>query len=99
GDAPVPAIEVIGAVEYGLARLVAAVHFGVELLAFRREGGEAPIRRIADQRRQPHHFGAGVGLRYRPGLEPFVAGLRALLRGGEFLFGHEAALTVLLRPL
>src|SRR5437667_460155 len=40
-----------------------------------------------------------VGMRYRSGLEAFVPGVRTLLRGGEFLIGHEPAVTVLLLPL
>ena len=44
GDAAVPAIEIVGAVEHGLPRLVAAVHLGIHFLAFRGERGEAPVR-------------------------------------------------------
>ena len=62
-DAPIPAVEVFDAIEYGLARSIAAAHLSLDLHASLGELGEAPIRRIDYQRRKPQCLACGIGHR------------------------------------
>src|SRR5262245_34983940 len=93
-DATIPWTEVFNAVIHRFARLVAAFHFRLQLLAVIGERRELSIRRIHDQRRLPDRL-AGFCYGNGPRCVALFALLGALLGGFEFLIGHVASIAIL----